>query len=113
MSQRLLQWGLLSILLALGVLYLGDYAALRYRVARNGLAAATETVTVLYGTPLKNGQVRIFWDQPQTQTCIRSLFPHFGYPPCWYAKRHATRVITEQSPSHSSPGRGDLGHFSP
>jgi hypothetical protein len=21
---------------------------------------------------------------PETQTCVKSLAPHFGYKPCWY-----------------------------
>jgi len=94
-THRIFAGTLLSAILALGVLYLIDYMALRYRMARGGLAAATATVTILYGTPLKNGEVSIFWDQPQTETCVRSVFPHLGYPPCWYAVRHTTKMISE------------------
>jgi len=99
MSHRILAGALLSAALALGALYLADYLVLRYHIARGGLGAATATVTILYGTPLKNGEVSIFWDQPQTETCIRSMFPHLGYPPCWYAKRHATKIISENPPA--------------
>jgi len=95
MMHRIVPRTLVSTLLVLGALYLADYVALRYRIARGGLGAATATVTLLYGTPLKNGEVSIFWDQPQPETCIRSMFPHLGYPPCWYAKRHATKMISE------------------
>jgi hypothetical protein len=111
-THTILRRVLLPTILALGALYLGDYVALHYRIARSGPAAALETVTVLYGTQLKNGQVKIFWDQPQTETCTRSIFPHLGNPPCWYAKRHATKLITEQPPSFSIPklGRSDLSH---
>jgi hypothetical protein len=95
MAHTILRRALWLTVLALCALYVGDYLALRYRIARGGTTAAMQTVTVLYGTPLKNGQVSIFWDQPQSETCARSIFPHLGYPPCWYAKRHATRLITE------------------
>jgi len=94
MARIILRRALWLTAVALCVLYVGDYLALHYRIARGG--PATETVTILYGTPLKNGQVSIFWDQPQTEQCTRSIFPHLGYPPCWYAKRHATRLITEK-----------------
>jgi len=111
---RIFAGTLLSAILALGVLYLIDYMALRYRIARDGLGAATATVTILYGTPLKNGEVRIFWDQPQTETCIRSIFPHLGYPPCWYAKRHATKIISRNPPASEHPNprlrRSDPNH---
>src|SRR5579862_5917794 len=83
--------------------YVVDYAVLRYRIATSGEAAATDTVTVLYGTPLKNGQTEIFTDQPQSETCSRSIFPHLGYPACWYARRHPTKVISENRSSGSGP----------
>ena len=102
-THRIFAGALLSAILALGALYLIDYMALRYRIGRDGLGAATATVTILYGTPLKNGEVSIFWDQPQTETCTRSIFPHLGYPPCWYAKRHATKMISRNPPA-SEPG---------
>jgi len=30
---------------------------------------------------------------PITDTCVDALFPHFGYTPCWYMKRHPIRQI--------------------
>lgn len=91
----------LGVVIAFCVAYTGDYLALRYRIATRGEAAATDTVTVLYGTPLKNGQTEIFTDQPQSETCSRSIFPHLGYPACWYARRHPTKVISENRGSGS------------
>lgn len=79
---------------ALCVLYIGDYAALRYRMARGGSDAALGTVTVLYGAPLKDGKVRVFTDQPEMETCVRAIFPHLGYAPCWYARSHAIRIAS-------------------
>lgn len=109
---RIFAGTLASAILALGALYLIDYMALRYRIARDGLGAATATVTILYGTPLKNGEVSIFWDQPQAETCVRSIFPHLGYLPCWYVKRHATKMISQTLPPLSPPSfrRSDPNH---
>ena len=30
---------------------------------------------------------------PITERCVYSLFPHFGYNPCWYVTRHTVRFI--------------------
>jgi hypothetical protein len=27
------------------------------------------------------------------QKCVYSLFPHFGYNPCWYVNRHPMQYI--------------------
>ena len=92
MRATILRRALLVAVVALGVVYLCDYAALRYRMARAGPNAAVGTVTVLYGAPLKDGKVRVFSDQPEIDTCVRSIFPHLGYAACWYARSHAIRI---------------------
>jgi hypothetical protein len=28
-----------------------------------------------------------------TERCIYSIYPHFGYAPCWYLTRHTVRFI--------------------
>jgi len=75
------------------VLYLGDYAVLRIRIARHGPATVLSTVTIFYATSLKGGKVSVFYDQPQTQPCVRSIFPQLGDAPCWYLRRHAVQII--------------------
>jgi hypothetical protein len=69
-------------------LYAGDYLVLRYRIAAHGADAVTSTVPTFYAAPLKNGRLDVYYDQPQSQTCVRSIFPWLGYEPCWYVKRH-------------------------
>jgi len=49
--------------------------------------------TFYYATLRKDGRVEIFWDQPQTEICVRSLLPHAGYRPCWYARRSPVRRV--------------------
>ena len=89
--------GLLAATIALCalsfVLYLGDYAVLRIRIARHGPATVLSTVTIFYATSLKGGKVSVFYDQPQTQPCVRSIFPQLGDAPCWYLRRHAVQII--------------------
>jgi hypothetical protein len=74
-------------------LYAGDYLVLRSRIAMRGATAATSTVTVFYAATLKDGNVNIFYDQPETQTCVRTIFPWLGYQPCWYLSRHAIKTV--------------------
>ena len=69
-------------------LYAGDYAVLRYRIAAHGADAVTSSVPTFYAAPLKNGRLDVYYDQPQSQTCVRSIFPWLGYEPCWYVQRH-------------------------
>lgn len=93
MLYKILRRVVIAGVVGICLLYVLDYGLLRYRLARGGLAAATDSVTVLYGAPLKDGRVEIYADQPQVETCARSIFPHLGYPPCWYAKRHLTQIV--------------------
>jgi hypothetical protein len=94
MFNTILRWTLLILLVALCVLYTGDYAVLRIRMVRGGAGAVTQSVTVIYGAALKDGRINLFTDQPQSETCVRSIFPHLGYDPCWYAQRHPVKVIS-------------------
>jgi hypothetical protein len=78
--------------LAVVLIYLADWA----RVARQPHTApgdpALDTLTFWLATPLKNGRVEVFYDQPQTEVCVRALFPHFGRRPCWYARRERIHI---------------------
>jgi|SRR5277367_1421966 len=80
----------LSLFIAL---YVGDYLLLHARIAMRGADAATSTVTIYYAALLKNGKFSVFYDQPQTQSCVRSIFPWLGYQPCWYLSRHAIKTV--------------------
>jgi hypothetical protein len=73
-------------------LYAGDYLVLHYRMARYGAVAATLSVPTFYAAPLKNGRLSVYYDQPQVQTCVRSIFPWLGYEPCWYVSRHTINM---------------------
>ena len=87
-SASKLQRIILSVLIAAFLLYGADYAILKARGA-SGYA----TVNITLGTPMKDGRVQIFTGANQTQTCVRSLFPHFGYQPCWYVRQNAAQLV--------------------
>jgi hypothetical protein len=50
-----------------------------------GIALAVVLVAVW----LKSGKTEFMLDKPQTQTCVRALFPQLGYKPCWWLAHHA------------------------
>jgi hypothetical protein len=88
---------LLSFALA-AIVYAGDYLLVRLRAAypRLGSAFGSVQVTRVYAIPLKNGRVEYELDalQPEvTVTCVRALFPHLGYQPCWYLRRDSQKPI--------------------
>ena len=41
----------------------------------------------------KNGKVEYQFGAPEEQPCVNSLFPHFGYAPCWYVRRHTQKQV--------------------
>lgn len=78
----------------LGILYAGDYALLRYRVASAGNAFGSVAVSSYYAVQEKNNKTEYIFKNQENQTCVHSLFSHLGYVPCWYLNRHTERQIT-------------------
>ena len=80
------------------IVYAGDYLVVRLRAAypRLGNAFGSVQMARVYAIPLKNGSVEYELDalQPEmTVTCVRALFPHLGYQPCWYVRRNSQKPI--------------------
>jgi hypothetical protein len=86
--KRLAMTTLLSAVGMILIAYAADYAVFRKRLAAN--RAFGQVVVTSYDAVLqKNGKTVFFFDPPQTQTCVHSLFPRAGYLPCWYLQRHS------------------------
>ena len=83
----------LLVLLALAGLYAGDYLSARYRIPGNRQTLGTVQVQTFYAVRQKDGRIEYLLGGSEAQTCLRSLFPHLGYAPCWYLTRHSTRRI--------------------
>jgi hypothetical protein len=81
---------LVAVAASLTLLYVADELALRYRLRRG---AALEAVVVYPAALLKNGKLEIFRGQPEIEQCARSMFPHAGYNPCWWVRRHRVRPV--------------------
>jgi hypothetical protein len=80
------------------LIYAGDYVFLRVRAAYPRMGAAFDTVLTerMYAIPLKNGRTEYEMDARQPElnvTCVRALFPHLGYQPCWYVRRNSQKPI--------------------
>jgi hypothetical protein len=80
-----------SLLGAVLSAYVLDYAYLRIRMIHPKPTDPFESLVRnrLLAIPQKNGALDYELDQvnpTDTLTCVHSLFPHFGDPPCWYLK---------------------------
>jgi len=91
--RKILLYSVVALCALLIVLYGADDAVLHIRIARGGQASVLSTVTTFYAAPLKGGKMSIYYDAPQSEQCVRSIFPQIGYAPCWYLRRHAINLV--------------------
>jgi hypothetical protein len=88
-GQRLFR-GVIVMVLLLELLYVGDWAVLRFRIA-HGRAFGTVEVNQFLATPLKGNKVEYDMMGTVRQTCSRSIFPQQGNSACWWLERHKSR----------------------
>ena len=81
------------MLLVCGLVYAGDYLSLRFKIPPGRQQFGSVTVEPYYEIHEKNGKTEYDFKDPEPETCANSLFPHFGYQPCWYLRRHPERKI--------------------
>lgn len=85
---------LIAAVLVCIAVYAGDLLSARYGFPGHRPTYGSVVVSRTYAVPEKNMKKEdYFFLDPETQTCVNALFPHFGYPPCWYLRRHATQQI--------------------
>ena len=77
-----------SVLAALIVLYIADYASARFGFPGNRPTFGSVMVRRTYAVPQKNKKLEYYFDPPEAQTCVNALLPHFDVQPCWYLNRH-------------------------
>jgi hypothetical protein len=97
---------LLAVVIVAALLDAGDYLWLQFRIARPQAGAALGSVTMdrPYAVPLKSGKVEYYENQPYTQTCVHSIFPHLNYSPCWYLNRQKQKPIPMTVFAPGAPG---------
>jgi len=74
-------------------LYVGDDLSVRYRIPKSRQPFSTVTIRRFDAISEKNIKSEYVYEDPVAVTCVRSLFPHLGYSPCWYLSRHAEQRI--------------------
>jgi hypothetical protein len=80
----------LLMLFALAFVY--DYASVRHRMSAQKPGDPFDVVTYphLLAIPQKGNKIDYELDAQspmETDPCVHSLFPHYGYTPCWYILR--------------------------
>lgn len=91
--RRIPLYVLAGLALLAGLVYAGDYVSIRYRIPKNRNQFGTVTVTRLYVIHEKNNKREYELAPSEDRTCVHSLFPQLGYPPCWYVSRHTEERI--------------------
>jgi len=83
---------LLGAILFAAALYAGDYLSVRFRIPNREPLGSVQ-VEKSYAVKQKNGKLEYYFDPPEPEECVRSLFPHFGDRPCWYVERHKKKRV--------------------
>jgi hypothetical protein len=83
----------LALCILFVVVFAADYIVMRYRFAARGVESVTAHYITYDAALLKDSKYAVFSDQPQMQTCVRSIFPWLGLTPCWYAHRHSVQIL--------------------
>jgi hypothetical protein len=74
------------------LVYVGDSLSIRLHFPRRD-PFGTVQIQPYYAVRLKNHKIDYTMADPETETCVHSLFPQSGYTPCWYLSRHTQRRI--------------------
>jgi hypothetical protein len=96
MARAIAGWTLAVAALAAGLAYICDFLYIRRKMTGANSSEAFGNVQFYPATKLKNGKLDIYLESPENEVCIHALFPHYGYNPCWYAKRNTVHVVAQQ-----------------
>jgi hypothetical protein len=83
---------LYALLMLVATAYGYDYASVRRRMSAQRQGDPFDVVTYphLLAIPEKGNKVEYALDAQspmESDPCVHSLFPHYGYAPCWYVLR--------------------------
>jgi hypothetical protein len=90
--KRIVGRALIGLFVAVVALYVLDSAVLlvRMHVARQS-AFSTVQVKQFLSIGLKGNKHEYDYTGIVSETCVRAIFPHGSYPPCWWLDRHTTQ----------------------
>ena len=86
---------LIIAVLSLCGLFLADTLALWLPIPGGRQQYGVVQVRRFYAMPLKGSKTEYGDAGIENVTCVHSLFPHFGYNPCWYANRHKVKWVAQ------------------
>jgi len=95
MGRRILRYvrrTLAALVLLAALIWTADWLALRHRVAQDGEAYGEVEVRYRIALHLKNRRIDQRSEKPRMVECVRSMFPHYDDPPCWYLERHPDQI---------------------
>jgi hypothetical protein len=88
------QWNriLYALLILLALVYGYDFFSVRHRMSAQKPGDPFDVMTYphLLAIPQKGNKVDYELDVQspmESESCVHSLFPHYGYTPCWYVLR--------------------------
>src|SRR5271170_2431599 len=89
---------LLVAVALLACVYTYDYLSVRHRMSAQKQGDPFDTIVYprVLAIPQKGNRVEYALDvlsPMETEPCVHSIFPHFGYTPCWYVNRRAQNPI--------------------
>jgi len=94
MIGTILKWTVAGLVAALAVVYCGDYLVIKIRAAKSpSTAFSVIKYRPTMAIPHKDGRQEFVFGDPTTETCVNSLFPHFGDRPCWYVSSQARTPV--------------------
>jgi len=101
---------LIAVVALIAATYVADYLYVRQRMAAQEQGDPFDVVTYphLLAIPQKGNRVEYALDAQspmRSDPCVHSLFPHYGYPPCWYVNRRAQTP----TPMFFLPGMNIIG----
>ena len=85
--KRILGRTVAGLIVALVVLYVGDWAVWRLRVAMGG-GMGSVVVSNIVVLPLKDNKEEYDWGGMADASCSLSIFPQAGSGACWWLRGH-------------------------
>jgi hypothetical protein len=85
--KRILGRTVAGLIVALVVLYVGDWAVWRLRVAMGG-GMGSAVVSNIVVMPLKDNKEEYDWGGTADASCSLSIFPQAGSGACWWLRGH-------------------------
>ena len=79
--------------LVLAAGYVCEDVSVRFRIPKSRDPYGVVSIRRYYAVTQKNGKPEFYFQPPVDQVCVRALFPHLGYTPCWYLNRRKVQRI--------------------